>query len=229
MTSGTISFTTPAGTVSAAFDGDRKAPALVLLAQGAGGDLDSPFMRAVAMGLGGYGLEVCRFNFAYTDAGKKRPDPQAVLEETYRAVVDEVRGSYLAGRPLIVGGKSMGGRIASNVVASGVSAHGLVFLGYPLHPPGRPERIRAAHLQDITCPMLFVEGTRDPFCPLDTLEKVRADLQATTEVAVIEDGDHSFKVRRSSGRSTEDAWAEVVDAVAAWIDAYALGRGPSSL
>jgi uncharacterized protein len=92
-----------------------------------------------------------------------------------------------------------------------------VFLGYPLHPPGRPDRLRVAHLADITIPMLFVEGTRDPFCPLETLEKTLAELRAPTKVAVIEDGDHSFKVRKSSGRSTTEAWAEVVDAVATWL------------
>ena len=112
----------------------------------------------------------------------------------------------------------MGGRIASHIVAAGTPAAGLVFHGYPLHPPGRPERIRKAHLADIKVPMLFVEGTRDPFCPLDTLESVRKELKAKTEVAVIADGDHSFKVRKSSGRDTAAAWEEVVDITAAWIE-----------
>ena len=111
----------------------------------------------------------------------------------------------------------MGGRIASHVSASGEPLDGLVFLGYPLHPPGRPERIRDAHLPDVKAPMLFVEGTRDPFCPLETLDAVLERLDTPTEVAVIEDGDHSFKVRKSSGRTSKEALTEVVEAVAGWI------------
>lgn len=110
----------------------------------------------------------------------------------------------------------MGGRIASQVVAGGDEVDGLVYLGYPLHPPGRPDRMRDGHLYSIETPMLFVEGTRDPFCPLDTLRALlprvpRADLH------VIEDGDHSFRVRKSSGRSSTEALQEVVDGVAAWV------------
>jgi predicted alpha/beta-hydrolase family hydrolase len=110
----------------------------------------------------------------------------------------------------------MGGRIAS-YVGTTTDVSGLVFLGYPLHPPGRPDRMRDAHLAEVRAPMLFVEGTRDPFCPLDTLETVRARLPRSSLV-VIEDGDHSFKVRKSSGRSTRDAWDEAVDAVASWVN-----------
>ena len=112
----------------------------------------------------------------------------------------------------------MGGRIASHIVADGEDASGLIFLGYPLHPPGRPDRIRDAHLRAIEVPMLFIEGTRDPFCPLDTLDRALKKVPAATSVVVIEDGDHSFKLRKSSGRSTEAAWREVIDAVASWVD-----------
>jgi predicted alpha/beta-hydrolase family hydrolase len=175
------------------------------------------FMEFAASGLAERGIRVTRFNFAYAEVGKKTPDRQPVLEDTYAAVVEHVR---LAENPkrLFLGGKSLGGRIASHVVAGGVEADGLVFLGYPLHPPGRPDRVRKGHLEGISVPMLFVEGTRDPFCPLDTLEKVRADLVAPVEIAVIDGGDHSFGVRKSSGRSTEDAWEEAVEEVASWIE-----------
>jgi predicted alpha/beta-hydrolase family hydrolase len=111
----------------------------------------------------------------------------------------------------------MGGRIASHVVAEGYDVDALVFFGYPLHPPGRPERIRDEHLYQVKPPMLFVEGTRDPFCPLNTLEKVRKKLPGHSDVVVIDDGDHSFKVRKGSGRMTTDAWTEVVERAAGWI------------
>jgi predicted alpha/beta-hydrolase family hydrolase len=173
-----------------------------------------PFMATAADGLAQKGHRVVRFNFVYAEAGRKGPDRQPVLEATYRAVIDHLK----AIDKLVIGGKSMGGRIASHLAASGTEADGVLFLGYPLHPPGKPERIRDEHLHDITIPMLFIEGTRDPFCPLDTLERVRKELRAPTEVAVIEDGDHSFKVRKSSGRSTDDAWNEVVEAAAMWVE-----------
>ena len=209
---------TPAGEISLVLDGPRSSPALVVLAHGAGGDMSSAFMEVAARGLAGAGLEVCRFNFAYMEKGKKAPDRQPVLEETYRVLAESMQ-ERLGGRKLVLGGKSMGGRIASHIAASGTDCDGLVFLGYPLHPPGRPERLRDEHLRDVRVPMLFVEGTRDPFCPLPTLERVRKKFKAPTEVVVIDDGDHSFKVRKSSGRSTEEAWEEVVAAVARWVEA----------
>ena len=175
------------------------------------------FMDYVARDLAARRFRVCRFNFAYAEAGRRSPDRQSVLESTYRAVLDHLADER-RGRSMVLGGKSMGGRIASHVVAGGVDADALLFLGYPLHPPGRPERLRDAHLYEIEAPMLFVEGTRDPFCPLDTLESVRSRLVARSDVVVIEDGDHSFRVRKSSGRSTSQAWAELVEMVAAWLD-----------
>lgn len=173
-------------------------------------------MEFVASELAARAVRVMRFNFAYIEARKKTPDRQPVLEATYGAVVEHVRREERPQR-LFLGGKSLGGRIASHVVAGGLAADGLVFLGYPLHPPGRPDRLRSAHLNQISVPMLFVEGSRDPFCPLETLEKVRADFTAPVEIAVIDNGDHSLRVRKSSGRSTEEAWGEAVEQVANWI------------
>jgi predicted alpha/beta-hydrolase family hydrolase len=207
--------TTPEGKVSLVVDGDPGGT-LVVLGHGAGADLDSEFMRTIAIGLAERGIATARFNFVYTELGKKRPDPQPRLEATFGGVIDHVL-DRLAPANLFLGGKSMGGRIASHVAIGRPEVRALAFLGYPLHPPGRPERIRDAHLHDLKVPMLFVEGTRDPFCPLDTLERVRAGLAAPTEVAVIGDGDHSFKVRKSSGRSTPEAWGEAVAAVSDWI------------
>lgn len=206
---------TPAGPVSLAFDGPKNSPVRLVLAHGAGGDMTSAFMSATAGALAA-DMTVVRFNFPYAEKGGKRPDPAPVLEGAFEAVVESVRPTG-PNRCLVLGGKSMGGRIASQIVAGGLDCDGLVFLGYPLHPPGRPERLRDAHLANVKVPMLFVEGTRDPFCPLDTLERVRTRLLSETEVAVINGGDHSFKMRASSPRTTEEAWAEVVDSVRKWV------------
>lgn len=203
-----------AGEVTAVIDGPRSSDTLFFMAPGAGADIHSDFMSFVADALVTSGVKVCRFNFPYLEAGRKTPDRAPILEETYRAVVEAKRKGWDGG--VFVGGKSMGGRISSQVVAQGLHVDGLVYMGYPLHPPGRPEKLRDAHLYDITAPMLFIEGTRDPFCPLDTLDKVRAKI-GTADLAVIDDGDHSFKVRKASGRSTPDAWAEVAGAAADWM------------
>jgi len=203
------------GDVSVAFDGPRTAETLLLLAPGAGANMYSDFLSFVADGLASEGIRVCRFNFRYSELGRKAPDRQAVLEETYLAVAEQARKGW--GGRVLVGGKSMGGRIASHVVAEGYEVDGLIFFGYPLHPPGRPEKLRDDHLYQVKPPMLFIEGSRDPFCPLKTLDKVLKKLPGHSDVAVIDDGDHSFKVRKASGRSTTDAWTEVVDRAAGWI------------
>jgi predicted alpha/beta-hydrolase family hydrolase len=208
------------GDISCAVEGPEDAVATVVLAHGAGADMRSDFMTVVAGGLAGQGLRVVRFNFPYAEQGRRSPDKQDVLEATW----SEVLAALEAGdreRPLVLGGKSLGGRIASHVVAGGASADGLVFLGYPLHAPGRPDRMRDAHLAHISVPMLFVEGTRDPFCPLPTLQRVVEGLDADVQIVTVEDGDHSFRVRRSSGRTTRGAWADIPPAVASWVHALA--------
>ena len=209
--------TTSEGEISLVVDGDKPSDKLLVLGHGAGGDLNSDFMRNFAEGAAAAGVTTARFNFLYSERGRKGPDPQPRLESTFAALVRYVLEEHTP-RSLFIGGKSMGGRIASHVAADQPAVKGLVFLGYPLHPPGRPERIRDAHLYELSTPMLFVEGTRDPFCPLATLEKVRKKLTAPNEVAVIDDGDHSFKVRKSSGRGTPEAWREVIAAVVDWIE-----------
>lgn len=206
---------TGAGEVSTRVDGDPSR-ALLVLAHGAGAGMDHPFMESVAEGVAAGGTGVLRFNFAYMEQARKAPDRQNVLEETFAEVLGAARADHPSSH-LFMGGKSMGGRIASHLAASGEPCRGLVFLGYPLHPPGRPDRIRDSHLYQIEVPMLFVEGTRDPFCPLDRLAEVRARLSAPNDLAVIADGDHSFRVRRASGRSNEDAIGEVVEVVCEWI------------
>ena len=207
------------GTVSIAVDGPEDASGTLVLAPGAGADMKHEFMVAVTGELTGRGLRVVRFNFLYAEQGRKSPDRAPVLEDTFRSVVEHVRG-FTTGQPLFLGGKSMGGRIASQVVAKDVDCTGLVYLGYPLHPPGRPDRIRDDHLYRIERPMLFVEGTRDPFCPIDTLQEVRKRIPDSTLV-LIDDGDHTFKVRKASGRTTPEAWTEVASAAAGWMLAHA--------
>jgi uncharacterized protein len=206
---------TPAGTVPIVVEGEGHSVTLVL-AHGAGAGMHDPFMRNVAAAISACGITVVRFNFAYIEAGRKAPDRQQVLEETYAGVVADVRERLSPDR-LFLGGKSMGGRIASYLPGRGVTCDGLVFLGYPLHPPGRPDRMRDAHLYDLEVPMLFVEGTRDPFCPLDTLADVRDRLRGPHRLLVIDDGDHSFKVRKSSGRDSDAALKEVADGVVEWL------------
>ena len=203
------------GTVSIAVDGPEDASGTLVLAPGAGADMNHEFMVAVTGELTGRGLRVVRFNFLYAEQGRKSPDRAPVLEDTFRSVVEHVRG-FTTGQPLFLGGKSMGGRIASQVVANDLECAGLVYLGYPLHPPGRPDRIRDDHLYRIERPMLFVEGTRDPFCPIETLQEVRKRIPDSTLV-LIDDGDHTFKVRKASGRTTPEVWAEVASAAAGWM------------
>lgn len=207
---------TSAGDVTLVVDGPTRPTEIIVLGHGAGASLDSPFMDFFAERLATGERAVARFNFSYMEQGKRSPDRQEVSERTYAEVVEHVRSSLRPQR-LFVGGKSYGGRIASHIVASGTPADGVIFLGYPLHPPGRPERIRDAHLYEIAAPMLFLTGTRDPFCPLPTLDKVKANLRAPTNVVVIEDGDHSLKVRKSSGRDTETAWSEAASAIGDWL------------
>jgi len=207
--------TTPHGEVGVAFDGTPSAQDLVVLGHGAGAGLESDFMRAIANGLARAGSLVCRFNFPYIEKGRRTPDRQPVLESTFLSVVTGLE-ELAGGRTLVIGGKSMGGRIAAHVAGS-TDAAGLAFLGYPLQPPNRPERMRSGALEDVQVPMLFVAGTRDPLCPLPALRPLLERLIPDARLAVIEDGDHSFKVRRSSGRSTAEAWAEVVAVTSAWL------------
>jgi predicted alpha/beta-hydrolase family hydrolase len=174
----------------------------------------------LADALAASGRRVVLYNFPYRERGRGRPDPPAVLEATTRAVGEFAHGSLGAER-LVHGGRSMGGRIASQAVAEGAPADGLVFLAYPLHPPGRPESRRDAHLPRVPVPMLFVQGTRDDFARWDLLEATLARL-SRAELHPVEAADHSFKVRKSSGRTAAEVEAEVERAVLQWLDVNGL-------
>lgn len=201
------------GTVSAAWH-EARGETYVVLAHGAGGNMHTPGLADLAELLSGRGIGVLRFNFPYAEAKRKAPDPQPVLESCYSAVAERVR---MKAPRLFLGGRSMGGRIASHIVAGGVKAAGLVFLSYPLHPPGQPERLRTRHLPKITVPMLFIQGSRDAFARPDLLEDTLKRLPHAT-LHVIEGADHGLKVK---GHTPEDVTMEIADAVAAWI-----GRQP---
>jgi len=192
------------------FDGPEGGPA-VALAHGAGATMDSPFLNTMAAGLGAGGLRVARFEFPYMhrrrETGERRPpDREPALRQAWLDAIAVLGGA----ERLVIGGKSMGGRMAS-LVADEAAVRGLVCLGYPFHPPGQPEKLRTAHLRDLRTPTLIVQGTRDP---LGTREEVeRYDLSPAIRLVWLEDGDHSFKPRAASGHKEKEHLAAAVEAV----------------
>jgi hypothetical protein len=197
-------------------DGPQAAARTVVLAHGAGAPMDSPFMERIARGLAEAGLCVVRFEFPYMRrrpaAGRAGvPDPQAVLERSFMEVIEDL------GEPgrLVIGGKSLGGRIAS-LIADRAGVLGLLCLGYPFHPPGRPERLRTAHLRALRTPALVVQGSRDPFGGRD--EVAGYHLAPTIRLVFLEDGDHSFKPRAASGRTLEQNLGEAIGFAARFIE-----------
>ena len=206
------------GALPAVWLGPRDPHAVVVLAHGAGAGMSHPFMCAVHEGLAAGGCLAVKFDFPYMAAGRRAPDRAAVLEAAWRAMLDAAR-VRAGGAALIAAGKSMGGRIASRVLAADGpgAADGLLLLGYPLHPAGRPERLRADHFPGIRVPSLFVQGSRDALCDLDRLRPVLAALGAPARLEVVDGGDHSFKVLKRSGRSQPDVDAALLAACLRWI------------
>ena len=194
----------------------------LILGHGAGANQSSGFMRLFANGLAERGLDVMTFNFLYSERGRSGPDPKAKLEACYRAVIEAAgKEKQLKGNRVAIGGKSMGGRIGSQVAAEpdSTSIAALVFLGYPLHPPGNLAKMRDEHLPYIKAPMLFIQGSRDTF---GTTEEIRAvikkhNLKAT--LFPIEGGDHSFKAPKSAGLTQEQIYELVMDEIAKWLPA----------
>jgi uncharacterized protein len=169
------------------------ASSVLVLGHGAGTGMRSPFMTGFAEAIGALGVATLRFDFPYMQAGRRAPDRPPVLLAAWREAF-AAAAERAGGRPVLAGGKSMGGRIASMATAEGMPAAGLVFLGYPLHPPGRPDRLRDAHLDAVTVPMLFLQGTRDTFARPDLLAAVLERLGPGAELVSVEGGDHSFRV-----------------------------------
>lgn len=196
-------------------DGPKTASLTLILAHGAGAPMDSDFMAAFAQGLGAAGLRVARFEFPYMAArrrggGKRPPDRQPVLLEAWHRAITQVGSSRFA-----IGGKSLGGRMAS-LIAEESGARALVCLGYPFHPPGKPERLRTAHLEAIETPTLIVQGTRDALGSASDVSQYR--LSPSILLHWAEDGDHGLAPRKASGRTREQNWAEAIEAIAKFLE-----------
>ena len=192
----------------------------LVLAHGAGGGQRSRFMIDASQALAARGIATATFDFPYMAAGRSMPDKGPVLESAWRDAIAAARAHPALGTlPLFIGGKSMGGRIASQVAAQRIDdISGLIFLGYPLHPPGRPEQRRDAHLSDIREPMLFVQGTRDLFGTADEIRALLPRLAGRAELFEVNDGDHSFKVRvKTAGRKQDAVFDDIFGAVERFI------------
>jgi len=203
-----------------AYESEHPTTAWLILAHGAGAGHDSAFIVSYARAFAALGLTTVTFNFPYTERGRRLPDPPRVLEACWMAIIAAVRRRAGVHARIVAGGKSMGGRIASQVAADTAAAQdldGLVFLGYPLHPPGRPEQRRTAHWPNVPLPSLFVQGTRDTFASPEELRRDLPRFGGPATVVVVPGGDHSFKVTREAGRPQAAVHAAVQAAVEEWI------------
>jgi len=206
---------------------DPQAPVLVL-AHGAGAPQQSTFMVAFAKAMQAREVTAVTFNFLYTEQRRRVPDRAPVLEATWRAAIEHLVSTRASGTALVIGGKSMGGRIASHVLTD--AAHpqnevaGLVLLGYPLHPPGQPDKLRSAHLPALRADTLVVQGSDDAFGAEHEVRTAFAAVPARVDWLVVPGGDHSFKVPRRMGRSSEEVFNGVYDRVAAWVRERAAAR-----
>jgi predicted alpha/beta-hydrolase family hydrolase len=228
MTAQRLKLTLEKGTsVSALLLRPDNARACFVFAHGAGAGMAHPFMETVATGLRDRGIATLRYQFPYMEKGSKRPDAPAVAHAAVRAAVAEA-ARRCPGLPLIAGGKSFGGRMTSQAqaIAPLPGVRGLAFLGFPLHPPGKPSTSRAAHLSDIKIPMLFLQGTRDDFAEMTLLEPVLKDLEVLASLHVVQEGDHSLHVPARSGRNDREAMNEVLDALSAWVGGLAIAVIP---
>lgn len=212
--------------------GNKWLPVGVLLAHGAGNDRFSPLLVHVQRALAGAGVVCVTFNFPYKERGRRLPDPLPVLMAAYGGVVDRIRTRFHDRVPgWVLGGKSLGGRVAAHVVASGEPAAGLVFLGYPLHPAGKPQPLRIEPLAHVTVPMLFVQGTRDPLCDLSLLQRWLQEqtpsLRLLAQLVTIEAADHSFVLPRRLGREQEEVYREIAAHVERWLSTTVVPRTQS--
>jgi uncharacterized protein len=200
---------TPKGRVGAAWHGAGDARPAIVVAHGAGAGMDHPFIEGFCEAVSNEGVGALRFNFPYLEAGRRTPDAPANAIAAFRSAFDEA--SRRSGGPVAAGGKSYGGRIASMAAAEGVPAAALVFLGYPLHPPGRPKQVRDAHLYALTIPMLFLHGTRDPFAQPEILEGVIKKLEDRAMSVPWEGAGHSFeRSRKDDPHATGASLAPIV-------------------
>jgi hypothetical protein len=207
--------------------GPRPPRACFVLAHGAGAGMAHPFMSAVAHGLAERGIATLRYQFPYMERGAKRPDAPRLAQATVRAAV-AAASRVLPGPPLFAGGKSFGGRMTSQAQAVSPlpGVRGLVFIGFPLHPPGRPSDDRGRHLIEVRVPMLFLQGTRDGFADLGLLGPLVDRLGARATLALFPEADHSFRVPARSGRTDRETLAGVMDALVDWIGSVGSGTRP---
>jgi predicted alpha/beta-hydrolase family hydrolase len=210
------------GAVSALLQRPDNAALLYVLAHGAGADMRHRFMQSMADELERVGVATLRFNFPYTEQGRSAPDPQAVLEAYVRSACAEAH-ALAPELPLFAGGKSMGGRMTSNAASHEAieDLRGIVFLGFPLHAPKRPSRDRAGHLQQVTVPMLFLQGTRDDLADLTMMREVAAELGERATLHVVDTANHSFEVLKRAGRTAEQVRVDLASEMRAWMDRVA--------
>ncbi len=204
-------------TVSALLDRPKDARACLVLAHGAGAGMTHPFMAAIAAGLGERGIATLRYNFPYMERRSPRPDPPKVATAAVRAAVTE--GSRLMPKlPLFAGGKSFGGRMTSQAEAERpLGVRGIVFLGFPLHPPGKRSDERAAHLDKVAVPLLFLQGSKDAFAELDLLQPMTTRLGERATLTLFDSADHSFHVAAKTGKRDADIRRELIDSAATWM------------
>ena len=202
------------------FEAPKDAVACYVVAHGAGAGMKHPFLAAVAKGLAARGIATLRYEFPYMERGSKRPDTPAVAKARVREAVEEA-ARCASGLPLFAGGKSFGGRMTSQAQAEAAlpGVAGLVFLGFPLHAPGKPSDERAAHLDRVKVPMLFLQGSRDDFAQLDLLRPLVTRLGKRATLELFEDADHSFHVPARTGRKDADVMEELLEKAARWMRA----------
>jgi predicted alpha/beta-hydrolase family hydrolase len=225
MPTPSIPLTIPLGagaTTSGLLVAPASARACYVFAHGAGGGMNHAFMAEMADGLAQRGIATLRFQFPYMEHGSKRPDAPAVAQAAVRAAVEEA-SRQLPGLPLFAGGKSYGGRMTSQAQAAQPlpGVRGIVFLGFPLHPAGKPSVERAKHLADVALPMLFLQGTRDELAELELIRQTTSKLEGRATLHVVDGADHSFHVLVRSGRTDAQVREELLDTIARWIDGVA--------
>lgn len=191
--------------------------ALFVFAHGAGGNMNDRAVVSTSRALNERGVATVRFNFLYKEKKSGRPDPMPKLKDTFSAVIDRVRAE-ISPPTLIIGGRSMGGRAASMLAADGFDAAGLLLLAYPLHPPGKPEQLRDAHLPSISMPVICFNGTRDPFCTPSLMEEVLKRVATNWEMHWVEGADHSFHVLKSSGKTDAQVLDQMSDTIQNWVE-----------